>query len=77
MVEDSGPGIAAGERERAFSRFHRGNGEDESAAQAGCGLGLAIAERTCERHGATIDLGRSETLGGLRASVSFPAARGT
>jgi signal transduction histidine kinase len=38
-VRDSGPGIPAAERQRIFSRFHRGLEEGE-----GAGLGLAIAD---------------------------------
>ena len=70
MVDDSGPGMTHDQRERAFSRFYRGN-ESESGDQVGCGLGLAIAQRVCERHGATITLDESQTLGGLRATVLF------
>lgn len=68
-VEDSGPGMPAAKREQAPARFHRG-----AASQTGCGLGLAIALRICERHGAGLSLEESSMLGGLRATVSFPAA---
>jgi signal transduction histidine kinase len=37
-VQDSGPGIAADERQRVFERFYRGQG----AGDTGSGLGLAI-----------------------------------
>jgi signal transduction histidine kinase len=40
-VEDEGAGIAAGDRERVFERFHG----------RGSGLGLAIVRATAERHG--------------------------
>ncbi len=69
-VEDSGPGIAPEERERVFDRFYRIAG---SEAQ-GSGLGLAIIKSVAERHGATLVLGESQRLGGLSATVSFPAA---
>lgn len=69
-VEDSGPGIAAEDRERVFDRFYRASG---SATETGSGLGLAIVQVIATRHGATLDLGHSEQLGGLRVSVSFPA----
>jgi two-component system sensor histidine kinase TctE len=46
-VEDTGPGIAAEERERVFDRFYR----SESATEGGSGLGLAIVRRIAERHG--------------------------
>jgi two-component system OmpR family sensor kinase len=69
-VEDSGPGIPPEERERVFDRFYRIAG---SEAQ-GSGLGLAIIKSIAERHGATLELGQSERLGGLAATVVFPAA---
>lgn len=68
-VEDSGPGIAAADRERVFDRFYRASG---SASETGSGLGLAIVQVIADRHGATLELGQSEGLGGLRVSVSFP-----
>jgi two-component system OmpR family sensor kinase len=68
VVEDSGPGIAAEERERVFDRFYRIAGSEAS----GSGLGLAIIKAIAERHGATLALGQSERLGGLSAVVAFP-----
>ena len=69
-VADTGPGIPAHERDRAFDRFYRVRG---SSAE-GSGLGLAIARRIALRHQATITLGASEALGGLLVTVRFPAA---
>jgi signal transduction histidine kinase len=68
-VVDSGPGIPAAERERAFDRFHR----RASAPEGGSGLGLAIVRAIAERHGAGVQLGDAPG-GGLLASVSFPRA---
>jgi two-component system OmpR family sensor kinase len=68
-VEDSGPGIPPEERERVFDRFYRIAGSDA----AGSGLGLAIIKSIAERHGATLTLDKSERLGGLMATVTFPA----
>jgi two-component system OmpR family sensor kinase len=68
-VQDSGPGIAPEERERVFDRFYRATG---SAGETGSGLGLAIVQVIAGRHGATLELGRSEQLGGLLVSVTFP-----
>ena len=68
VVEDSGPGIPPEERERVFDRFYRVAGSDA----AGSGLGLAIIKAIAERHGATLKLDKSERLGGLAATVSFP-----
>jgi len=69
QVDDSGPGIAEDERERVFDRFYRRADNGES----GSGLGLAIVRSVALAHGASIALGRAP-LGGLRVSVSFPAA---
>jgi two-component system OmpR family sensor kinase len=69
-VEDSGPGIPPDERERVFDRFYRIAGSDAK----GSGLGLAIIKSIAERHGAKLELGTSERLGGLSATVTFPLA---
>jgi two-component system OmpR family sensor kinase len=67
-VEDSGSGIPEAERQRVFDRFHRLPGSESG----GSGLGLAIVQAVAERLGATVSLGRSATLGGLRAEVRLP-----
>lgn len=46
-VEDSGPGIAADERERLFDSFVRGS----AARGEGLGLGLSLVRRICEQQG--------------------------
>lgn len=71
-VEDNGPGIPAGERERVFERFHRllGNGAD------GCGLGLAIVREIALGHGATIDLTDGDSGKGTRITLEFPLHSG-
>ncbi len=68
-VSDSGPGIAARDRERVFDRFYR----RAAAQEDGTGLGLAIVKAIAERHGARIDLGDAPG-GGLHVAVSFPRA---
>lgn len=68
-VDDSGPGIPADERERAFQRFYRG--QREAGDGVGSGLGLAIVANIAERHGATVTL-LDSTLGGLRVEIHFP-----
>ncbi|WP_255368623.1 ATP-binding protein [Polaromonas sp. OV174] len=69
-VEDSGPGIADADRPRVFDRFFRA----AESLEAGSGLGLAIVKVIADRHGATLALARSESLGGLRVDVRFPVA---
>jgi signal transduction histidine kinase len=68
-VSDTGPGIAAADRERVFDRFYR----RAAAQEGGTGLGLAIVKAIAERHGARIDLGEAPG-GGLHVAVSFPSA---
>ncbi|MFF9477347.1 ATP-binding protein [Streptomyces sp. NPDC014733] len=52
-VEDDGPGVPPGDRERIFERFVR---LDDARARddGGAGLGLAIARDVAERHGGSL-----------------------
>lgn len=71
IVEDTGPGIPAGEVERVFDPFYRvlGNG------QSGSGLGLAIVRSIAGQLGATVTLsGGANKVSGLRVTVQFPDA---
>ncbi len=68
IVDDSGPGIPAEEREKVFERFYRA---PESRAMPGSGLGLAITRQVLERHGATISVDESDD-GGTRIRIIFP-----
>lgn len=70
LVDDSGPGIAQDDAARVFDRFFR---TGDTGTTTGSGLGLAIVKAITDKHGATIALQRSPELGGLRASVHFPA----
>ena len=69
VVEDSGPGIAPADRQRVLDRFYRVPG----APGHGSGLGLAIVRAIADRHGATLVLDESPTLGGLRVRVRLAA----
>ena len=66
-VDDSGPGIPEDDRERVLDRFYRIAGTPST----GSGLGLAIVNSIAELHGATLRLGHSPRLGGLRVEVRF------
>lgn len=72
-VDDDGPGIPAGQRERVFERFVR---LDEARARdaGGSGLGLAIVKEIVAAHGGTVAVSPS-SLGGARFTVRFPAFR--
>ena len=65
-VEDSGAGIPAEQRERAFERFERLN----AVPSDGVGLGLSIVRVVADAHGADVTLGTS-ALGGLAVVVLF------
>lgn len=55
-IQDTGPGIAPAERERAFDPFHRLLG----SGQPGSGLGLAIVRSIAQRIGAELRLGYTD-----------------
>jgi signal transduction histidine kinase len=67
-VDDDGPGIPEGERERVFEPFQRVDGVD----RAGSGLGLALVAQQARLHEAAVSVGDSP-LGGARLRVDFPA----
>jgi len=52
-VVDDGPGVAPGQEEAVFERFHR---SDTARSSRGTGLGLSIARTIAERHGGTLSL---------------------
>jgi signal transduction histidine kinase len=72
-VDDDGPGIVAGERERVFDRFHRSDAA-RARGSGGAGLGLAIARSIVEVHGGRIRAEES-SLGGARVSFELPGLR--
>ncbi len=67
-VEDQGPGIAAGERDKVFEPFFR----SALATSSGSGLGLAIVREVANRHQASISLLETASLQGSRIRVTFP-----
>jgi two-component system sensor histidine kinase TctE len=72
-IEDSGPGIAPGDRERVFSPFYRVPSAQEANA-GGTGLGLAIVRDIAASHRARIELsdaGWDSGGTGLRVGVLF------
>lgn len=70
-VDDDGPGIAPGDRERAFERFVRLD-EGRARGAGGTGLGLAIVREIVRAHEGEVILAAS-ALGGLRVEVRLPA----
>jgi two-component system, OmpR family, osmolarity sensor histidine kinase EnvZ len=68
-VEDDGPGIAADRRAEAIKPFSRLDPARNQNKGGGVGLGLAIVSDIARAHGGVLRLGKSETLGGLRADI--------
>ncbi len=69
-VEDSGPGIAAGECDKVFERFYQAPGNQPGSN----GLGLAIVRAIARQHDGRVSAGRSEKLGGALFLVRMRAA---
>ena len=68
-VDDDGPGIPPGERERLFEPFTRLEGARDRES-GGVGLGLAIVKSVAEWHGGTARISDSP-LGGARVSITW------
>ncbi len=83
-VRDTGPGVAPGEWERIFERFHRGDAgattRDGSSSTAGAGLGLAICKALVAAHGGRIRVegqegqeGQEDATRGAEFVVTLPS----
>ena len=66
IVEDDGPGIAAGERARVLGR-----GERADQRRPGQGIGLAVVQEIAAAHGGSVEIGASGQ-GGARVAVLLP-----
>jgi signal transduction histidine kinase len=66
-VEDDGPGVAPGEVEAILQPAYR-----IDTSKAGSGLGLAITQDLVRAYGGTLEIGRSEELGGLKVRMRLP-----
>ena len=71
-VDDAGPGIPPGERERLFERFARGSWSESTA---GTGLGLALAVEHVRLHDGRIWIDDAAD-GGARFVIEVPTAVG-
>jgi two-component system sensor histidine kinase QseC len=71
-VRDQGPGIPAAAREQVLRRFHR----LEGAEAGGSGLGLSIAARIAQLHGARLELSDAAEGRGLRVRLCFETGAG-
>jgi signal transduction histidine kinase len=72
-VRDHGPGLPAGMEHQVFSRFVRGAGPADLAADSGTGLGLAIVRAVANSHGGDVTAANAAG-GGARFTVTLPAA---
>ena len=68
-VSDTGPGLAAADRDKVFDAFYRA---DAARSNAGNGLGLTLVKSIADRHGAQITL--ADTAPGLSVTVQFTDA---
>lgn len=71
-VDDDGPGISEGERERIFERFIRLD-DARTRDRGGAGLGLAVVHSAVEQMEGTIEV-LDSPLGGARFEIKLPAA---
>ncbi len=68
FVDDTGPGLPAGDPEQLFAKFQRGRDESSSG---GAGLGLAICRSIVNAHGGTI-AAMERPGGGARFVFTLP-----
>lgn len=72
LVDDAGPGIPAGHRQRIFDRFARASPGARQSGE-GAGLGLALVSRHVELMGGTVEATESPG-GGARFVVRLPTS---
>jgi two-component system, NtrC family, nitrogen regulation sensor histidine kinase NtrY len=65
-VEDNGPGFTEDAQHQLFVPYFTTKGK-------GTGLGLAIVHQIATSHQATVEVGASQSLGGARVTLVFPA----
>jgi heavy metal sensor kinase len=73
VIDDTGPGIPAEQRERVLERFFRGDRGGEAPAVPGAGLGLAIADWAVRANQGGLAIDESGS-GGARVVISLPSA---
>ncbi len=71
-VRDTGHGIAAGDLDRIFERFYKG---DRARTTGGTGLGLAIAKHIVQQHGGDLHAKSDGPGRGATFTFTLPVAR--
>ena len=72
-VDDAGPGVPVGDRERVFERFARGSPADRDATDTGAGLGLALVNEHVRSHRGRAWV-EDRPGGGARFVIELPEA---
>ncbi|MEY2567365.1 MAG: hypothetical protein QOE35_1894 [Actinomycetota bacterium] len=70
MVDDTGPGVAEGDRDHVFERFYRG-ASAAAVSTRGAGIGLAVVKDVVERMGGSVSV-EPAPGGGARFVVMLP-----
>jgi two-component system sensor histidine kinase KdpD len=73
-VIDSGPGVAADQRDRIFERFVRSDDDPSSDAGGGTGLGLAIVRGIVEAHAGRVWVDEPRDGEGGRFAFTLPSS---
>ena len=68
IVNDSGPGVPVGDREKVLRRFYR---LERARSRPGSGLGLSLVAAIADYHKASLTL--EDNAPGLKAVIVFPA----
>ena len=71
-ISDTGPGIAAADRERVVQRFVR---LEDSRTAPGAGLGLSLVAAVTRLHEGALELADADDGRGLKACLFFPLDR--
>jgi len=69
-VHDDGDGVAQEHQARLFEPFYVGD-KARNKAKSGHGLGLSIVDKICAQHGATVEVGQSQTLNGAVFTITI------
>lgn len=75
IVEDSGPGVPAEERDHVFDRFSRGVGAGRRTGSQGVGLGLSLVAEHVRLHGGRVWVSdRADGRTGARFVIELPVS---